>query len=984
MNLFSTKGSVILKWMSLIALTLSFGCQHTPKSKLTQSPEQRRKIANTQFPDSTWNEYGGIRNDLHMGEKYSPLNQISKSGFKGLKKLWQYNTGEAGIEGPKSLEVTPVFHNNRIYGCTIFNKVFALDAARGTVVWEQPEVPEGQVSIRTSEKVWAYKCRGVALWTDSRAKGEMCRTTVFTNTIDGRLLAYDADTGRPCPNFRERGNGKTKGLPKDTLKYGQEVTGLPAGQVQPWVNVASPSYSGADRLAMLRTGKDPRNREKDHPSRDEFYMTSAPLIFKDLVIVGGGIADNGRVEATAGAIQAYDPRTGQLKWMWDPMPRQRTDQLEASTGRPAHYGTPNAWAPMSADESLGLVFVPTGSAAPDYYARLRDGKDQYANSIVALRVADEGGQLRTTPIVEWQFKSVIEDKWDYDVASQPVLTTFDIDTIKVVKAKTKTKRPGGVWVGDSKNGFGFTYEEFAINQKDVPVLLFGTKMGFVFMVHRKTGQPIYPTADGYITGKYSDFLVKVPGREPNGPDGKPSRSGIVESETILTAEELKTDAGNCNAETLSRFECLTFFGYHTRSPGSHSEVQPFPPKAWDLHGSPESKDKLTGMAAGFMPTCKAMTAAHDYNGMYTPPSYAGAIQFPGAVGGIDWGGITVDPVNKILYTNQVRIATIAKMFLKESQEYKDMMTAMAADPHKPKAFKEAYFEMEGTPFALHRFPYMDPDTRLPCTDPAYGILKAVSLKDGSQQWEKIFGTFSEMVAVINEQKAQEKAQVGELASNEKPTMNPKMLEKIIAKLPAALQQKVADLKANIPPEQLMKTSIADLIEMGVIGGDAVSKPGVQRALAAIKDEHKATLLRTTLGQFLETAKTDPEKVKQFFFAIFNDIHNLSAGVPNFGGSLVTDGGLLFIAGAADSRFRIYDAATGSNGQGENEPKLAGELAVVNLNDPQYINAGAGAATPMTYMTKVNGVDTQVIVLAAGGNKFIPGKQGDAIIAFVAE
>jgi quinoprotein glucose dehydrogenase len=793
-----TKASLRLLVCSLVLV----GCQHTG-----QVADGVRTPANTQ--DGTiWNDIGGVRTEDRMGEKHSPLTQINLSNVTRLKKLWVYHTHENDIPGPKSLEVTPVYHDGRLYGCSIFNKVFALDEETGKPIWEY------NPNVRKSDKVWAYKCRGVALWSDPQNRGGVCSTRILTNTIDGRLLALDADTGKPCQDFVDHIDG-------------QPVEGATRGEVQAWVNVMTP-YRPEDRLAFIR-------HQKDHEYRDEYYATSAPLVFGDTVIIGGGIADNGRRDATSGALQAFDIRTGELRWFWDPAPRNLTQQN--SKDHPLTAGTPNVWAPMAADQSRGLIFVPTGSASPDYFAAYRQGKDQYASSVVALRVADaRTGAPLAAPTVEWQFKLVIQDKWDYDAASQPVLTNLKIAG------------------------------------RDVPVVIQATKMGFIFIMHRETGQPIFPTKNGFIMPTYADLLKPVSGR------------GLVKGETLITKKSsFATELGNCTKNGIHDYtkgNCRVWFQH--LSTGSHSMFQPFPPPEWQLHDTPNNKFLLQGFLARALPICNEMTKKYSYEGIYTPPSFQGAINFPGAVGGVDWGGITVDPVNQILYVNQMRIATIAQMLTREQYNASNKGGVMA--------FKEAYFEMADTPYGLHRFPYMDAKSGLPCSDPPYGILKAISLKDGRLLWKHVFGDFAEMVNAIDLEKAKaEKAQSGEVGV-------------------------ASDL------------ALRDLI------------------IAKIKEEVAKQIAAAKKGVL--------------------QVHSLSAGVPNFGGSLVTDGGVLFIAAAADSSFRMYNSQTG-------EP-----LFQIPLD--QIEGAGSGAAIPMTYMTR-NG--KQVVVIASGGNKFIPGKHGDAIIAF---
>ncbi len=173
--------------------------------------------------------------------------------------------------------------------------------------------------------------------------------------------------------------------------------------------------------------------------KDEYEVTSPPAILGDLVITGSAIADNNRTTAPSGEVRAFDARTGKLRWTWHSLPAE----LEAGAG--------NAWTMLSVDEGRKLVFVPTGSASPDYYGGKRPGDNRYANSVTALN--GESGR------VVWSFQTVHHDIWDYDVASQPLLLTL--------------KREG----------------------RQIPAVAIGSKTGHLFLVHRETGKPLYPVEE---------------------------------------------------------------------------------------------------------------------------------------------------------------------------------------------------------------------------------------------------------------------------------------------------------------------------------------------------------------------------------------------------------------------------------------------------------------------------------------------------------
>jgi quinoprotein glucose dehydrogenase len=335
-------------------------------------------------PLADWPYYGSDPG----GTRYSPLTQINRTNVGQLKIAWEYHTGDlsngSGGRRVSAFETTPIVAFGTMYFSTPFNRVIALDPETGKERWSV----DPKIDLRTPYSEGLIN-RGVTLWTDpSNAESDACGRRIFLATIDARLFALDEASGRPCTNFGANGQiDLTRGIPNITR-------------------------------------------------RGEYQETSAPAVTADLVIVGSSIADNDRVDSPSGVVRAFDARTGELRWSWNPIPESL-----------APTGAGNAWSMISVDAERDLVFVPTGAASPDHHGFKRPGDNRWANSVVAL-------SAKTGALV-WGFQLVHHDLWDYDTAPQPVLATV---------------RRNGV---------------------ETPVVIQGNKTGNLYVLDRETGRPIF-------------------------------------------------------------------------------------------------------------------------------------------------------------------------------------------------------------------------------------------------------------------------------------------------------------------------------------------------------------------------------------------------------------------------------------------------------------------------------------------------------------
>jgi quinoprotein glucose dehydrogenase len=352
-------------------------------------------------------EVGWVANGRDVeGTRYLPASAISRDNVSQLEIAWTYRTGEAetrfATAKPTSFEATPLVFDGTMFVGTPLGRVIALDAATGTERWTfDPGIAR---DIRYGD----FASRGVSAWLDPSAPaGAACRRRIFVATAQAQLVAIDARDGRLCSGFGEKG-----------------MIDLKAGL----------------RIAPFEPAA--------------YSITSPPLVVNGLVITGSSVADNTRPDLPSGEVRAFDARTGVRRWSWDPVPQVPDDPAYLEWRGPAVHartGAANAWSVLAADPERDLVFVPTGSAAPDYYGGLRLGDNRYANSLVALQ-ASTGKRV-------WGFQTVHHDLWDYDNAAPPALVSLTRD--------------------------GTT----------VPAVVLATKTGMLFVLNRETGTPLFPVEE---------------------------------------------------------------------------------------------------------------------------------------------------------------------------------------------------------------------------------------------------------------------------------------------------------------------------------------------------------------------------------------------------------------------------------------------------------------------------------------------------------
>jgi quinoprotein glucose dehydrogenase len=553
-----------------VAATLLAGCADSIEATRASSAERRET--------SSWSEYGG-----GTGKRYTSETGITPGNVDQLRPEWIYRTGDvstgetAAVPSGSSFQNTPILVEGALVLCTPFNRVIALDPLTGGELW----VFDPEVDLR-GDYGNQLVCRGVSQWQDPMTDlRSTCRTRIFTNTNDGYLLAIDAMTGNLCNDF---GSG---------------------GRVNLNRGVGEQDYLG------------------------EYQLTSPPTVIGSLVVAGGAISDNRRVDAPSGVVRAFDTRSGRQIWANDLAPPDFDHANEPVSDEGFALGTPNVWGTMIADEDRQLIYVPTGNPSPDYYRSGEPDMDYYGTAIVALDA--------TSGEVVWHFNAVINDFWDFDVGAQPSLLELEIDG------------------------------------QEIPVLVAGTKMGFIFVLNRETGEPV-------VDVEYKQVSVEGP-----------------------LAAQL-------------------------------SPVQPFPPEAYRV--APEvGPEDAWGMTPFDRGECADILESARTGPIYTPVTEDWTVVAPSNLGGINWGGVAIDPERHIIVARSSNVPFLVRLIRRED-----------FTGRKGFEFGVELARQAGTPYAMARQPLVS-SWGLPCNKPPWGLVTAIDMTTGTQLWQVPHGTVRDISPV---------------------------------------------------------------------------------------------------------------------------------------------------------------------------------------------------------------------------------------------
>src|SRR5471032_2775733 len=552
-----------------------------------------------------WESWGNTT----AGDRFAALDQINKTNIDKLQVAWIAHTGDIPQSNGSGAEDqnTPLQIGDKLFVCTAYSKVLALSVDDGKKLWSYDS--------NSTAPNW-QRCRGLSYYENASASAApaaqpvadatatpdastaaaeatsathpgaphspaatggtvsaTCERRLFLPTIDARLIAINADTGKPCADFGDNG--------VVDLKVGM-------GEVKP-------GY---------------------------YQQTSTPLVAGNVVVVGGRVADNFSTGEPPGVVRAFDVHTGALVWAWDPGNPNITKP--PPEGQTYTRGTPNVWSAMSYDPKLGLIYMPTGNATPDFFGGTRtELDDKYSSSVVAVDAA--------TGKVRWTFQTTHHDLWDFDLPSQPLL--YDLPNDK-----------GG----------------------STPVLVQTSKQGMIFMLNRETGQPV----------------AKVENREVP--------QGNVPGERYSKTQPFSVGMPNIGNQTL---------------------------KESDMWGATPMDQLL----------CRIEFKGMRHEGVYTPPGLDRSLQFPGSLGGMNWGSVSVDPNNALMFVNDMRLGLA------------NYMVPRAKVPTGASGIEMGMVPMDGTPFGAVRERFLSP-LGIPCQKPPFGTMSAVNLKTGKIVWQVPVGT----------------------------------------------------------------------------------------------------------------------------------------------------------------------------------------------------------------------------------------------------
>lgn len=590
------------------------------------------------------------------GDLYSPLTQITTNNVAQLREAWR-----VGWQEPGNSETNPLIVGRTLFGYTPSLNIVALDATTGQQRWRFDPGLHGEV---VPGRKFTGAARGLVYWSDGN------RRRIVAGVMN-YLFTLDADTGRPVPGF------------------------------------------GDDGAIDLR--KDLRGDPEQH----YLSMSSPAVRYRDLLIVGFGTRE--AQPAPPGDIRAYDLHSGALRWSFHTIPH--TGEPAANTWPKDAWqsaGAANNWTGMALDEARGIVYVPTGSPAADFYGGDRVGNNLYANTLLALEA--QSGRLL------WHFQAVHHDVWDRDFASPPTLLTIHRDG------------------------------------KSIDAIAQPTKQGVLYVFDRVTGQPIFPVREHKFPAS------TVPGEETSPTQPLPDLPAPFARQQ-LDESMLTTRTPQAHAWALEKFR--TFLGgglFVPLSVGKSTVVFPgfdggaewggaaVDPKrgvlylnANDIAWTGSLVKTIAGGGLGSAMYQQECSTCHGSDRTGSPPAFPSLIDVVQRLG--------EDQVGAVIHNGRGRMPPFPNVtgfvqdalirFLRTGQDSTQNATATAT-PSTARASRgmsaPMFSDRAPTPYRFTGYvKFLDPDG-YPAVKPPWGTLNAIDLNTGQYLWRVPLGQYPELAA----------------------------------------------------------------------------------------------------------------------------------------------------------------------------------------------------------------------------------------------
>jgi len=576
---------------------------------------------------------------------YSALDQIDRSNVARLEVAWTYHTGDGDGQGRSQMQCNPLIIDGVLYASSPRLKFFALNAGTGVPLWTFDPYSEGGGPGGGGVN------RGVAYWSEGAER------RIFAGA-GSRLYALDAGTGKPVVGFGEKGSIDLR-------------TGLPDWAQQLYAVITTPG-----------------------------------VVYKDTIIVG--VRMNEAHPSAPGDVRAFDVRTGALRWSFHTIPHPGEPGYETWPADAwEHFGGANAWAGMALDAERGIVYVPTGSAAYDFFGADRPGANLYANSLIALDAA--------TGERKWHFQTVHHDLWDRDLPAPPNLLTLVRDG------------------------------------KQIPAVAQITKSAFVFVFNRETGEALHPIEErsfppSDLPGETAWATQPIPLRPPSFGRQSMTEADVTDiSETSHAAvlDRLKRARSAGQFVPPSREGSIVFPGFDGGGEWGGAAVDPdgvMYVNASEMPWILQMVDLAEQGGGGGTRSARMLYARHCLYCHGTQRQGDPAGEYPAL---IDLERrMNADAVHALLRDGKGKMPS----FLQLPEGQVDELIAYLFSPVQPFVPAAPTGEKAAPQFShtgYNRF--LDPEG-YPAVKPPWGTLTAIDLNRGEIKWQRTLGEFAALTA----------------------------------------------------------------------------------------------------------------------------------------------------------------------------------------------------------------------------------------------